>query len=273
MKITKNAVVSIFRRLELLAYSVIFFILFSLFNRINPVLTIMTGFMDMGDTDLLTNIMTFLQFLLGKDMILYTVLVFVGAAVFIAPFLGLILSGFLYTANNAVSGGIRKKAEFIYGVRNHYVKITIIMVKVILSSLLFLLFLFTATVPLMAIFRTAVFSSPSAVIISLFIGVLTTCVLFLGSMFYRIYIGFWIAGAINNAKKPFANGRKLADKYFWKVVFAFTFFDVVFVVFHTAMMYFEDSIYIFAVKSLFNTLFYTLFSLYVLSAYAYYKRA
>lgn len=273
MNITKNTILSVFRRPELLAYTGIFFLITAVNNRVNPLITLIKRLMEIGEADLIKNLMTLLQYVFQLEVIFYVVLIFAGVAIVLGPIIALLICGFLFTANNAVSGGIRKKSEFIYGIKKYYKKTSIVTIKVIFSLLVVVLFFMVASVPLMAVLKTAFFTSYISAIVALIIGLLTVIILFLVSMFYRSYILFWYSALINGSKKPFKMGKKLADKFFWRISFTFMFFDIVFVIFYTLMTYFDDTIYVFAAKIFFNTFFFTFVISYILAVYAEHKRS
>ncbi len=268
MSVPGNTISSVFRRPELLAYSGAFFLILAVLHRINPIVPVISGLFKAGDADLIENLMTLLQFITQKDTILYVILFFTASAFIGGPVAAVLLSGFLFTANSAVSGGIRKKSEFIYGLKKYYKKVALVTVKSIFLLFAITVFLMIASVPLMAVLRTAFFSSIMSAVAGVITGILTVFVLLMGSLFCRVYIAFWYSAVINGAARPFAAGKKLADKYFWRVSLGFILFDLIFILFNSGRLYFPDSIYTFAAGCIFNTLFFTLLTLYILSVYS-----
>lgn len=250
-------------------YIGIFFIVMEVIFRLSSIGAIVSGLVKLGDSDILKSLISVLQFVTSKTVIPYVALSILAVSIFGGIFFGVLLSGYLFKVNNGLFGKVTIKKEFVKGIIKHFKKMWFLTARVILISCLFILFLAIAMVPLIVILRAVRLSDQGVVVISTFIGFLTAALLFLGSMYYRIYIIFWYAAAINNRKNAFSEGKKTADKKFWKLVFAMVLFDLVYAAVYITFTYFDDSIYLLFSRWAFNTMF---FSYYITHFFAEYKR-
>jgi hypothetical protein len=268
MGVLRNAISVIIRKPFTVIYMGFIVLMLLIFARINPVFPLISGFGKAADGDFFKQVISVLQFLIQPDVLPYLV---PGIVVFSMTFgllFSLFMSGYFYVLNNAGSKASSKTGKlFAQGTRKLFLKIFVISSITMIALSIFSIFMLVAAVPLMILLRTVSIENIRMLLISVLVLLLTIFVLFLGSMYFRVYIYFWFPAAASGHKNPFRTGKKVADRYFWKLVFALFMFDVVLISGMFLFTYFEDNIYLFATKWLFLTLYTTLLSSYIFTAY------
>lgn len=264
----RNAVAAIIRKPFIVIYMGFIMLILCVLSRINPLFPLIAGFARAADADIFEQVISILQFFMQRDVLPYLIPGIFVFSITAGLAASLFLSGYFYVLNKTVNKASSKNGkEFIRGTRMLFTRMFIISSSAFAALCIFTIFMLVASVPLMIILRAVSIEKPQMLLISVLVMLLTIIVLFLGSMYFRIYIFFWFPAAVCGHKKPFRAGKKAADRYFWKLVFAFLVFDLVFISVMFLFTYFEDNIYLFAAKWLFMTLHATLLSSYVFSAY------
>lgn len=149
---------------------------------------------------------------------------------------GLIFSVVFYSLNNFLSKkaqpGVFKgeflKSQYLVGIKQHFLKMSLISASTILYSILFIAFMTVVTVPAIAVLRGQMEGKIDFLPLAVMLTVITAVVLFFGIMFFRAYILFWYPAAFNFKRKTFAIGKRAADTFFWEIVSFLVVFDIVF---------------------------------------------
>lgn len=273
MRVMPQALAAIIKKPFLAAYMAAVMLLLCILSRLNPLLPVLSGYERAADADLFEQIISLLQFFLQKDILPYAIL---GTAVFsLAGGLAaaLFFSGYFNVLGNAVRGVSKTVAkDFAKGFKQLFLRMFIASAAVLFVLCFFVLFMLVSSVPLMLIMRDITIERPNVLAVSVLVAVLTAAVLFLGSMYFRIYALFYLPAVAARAEKPFRAGKKAVDRYFWKTVFAFFIFDVAMISAQFLFTYFDDSIYLFTAKWVFYSVYAILLSTYVFSAYTLYSR-
>jgi hypothetical protein len=268
MGVLRNSIAAIIRKPFTVIYMGFLVLILLVLARLNPVFPLIAGFSKAADADFFEQVISILQFFMQPDVLPYLVPGIIVLSTTTGFLFSLFLSGYFYVLNNACGKASSKTGkDFARGTRQLFLKIFVISSISMAALIVFAIFMLVASVPLMILLRSATIENIRMLLISVLVMLLTIFVLFLGSMYFRVYIYFWFPAAACGHKKPFRTGKRVADQHFWKLVFALFMFDVILISGMFLFTYFEDNIYLFAAKWLFLTLYFTLLSSYVFSAY------
>ncbi|AUG56328.1 MAG TPA: hypothetical protein DCE02_01165 [Ruminiclostridium sp.] len=167
----------------------------------------------------------------------YLIYVIIGIAACGILF-GLIFSAVFYSLNNFLSKKARPKdgvfkaeflkSQYLTGIKQHFLKMSLMSASTILYSILFIGFMTVVTVPAIAVLRGQIEGKIDFLPLAIVLTVITAVVLFFGFMFFRTYILFWYPATFNFKRKTFAIGKRAADTFFWEIVSFLVVFDVAF---------------------------------------------
>jgi len=235
------------------------------------VYSIFSSFIQLGYSSGIDNIMHLLQMaynLTTDSKTFISVLVFFLLFIFLLSIpSALVLSGFLNAVNNAVYGKKRVKGELVQGVKKYFTRIWPVTLVALLAAILFIIFVFVASVPAMIILK-AVFEGRSELIgAAAFVGALTAFVLFFCSIFLRIHLLFWYPAVMGKVKKPFSSVKRLAGEKFWPLTARLLVFDVIYAFYIMLSMKIRSTFALFIVNWLFISLFFSFFAIYIFVLY------
>lgn len=218
-------------------------LLYSLIDYINPVYPILFNSLgavqgEAAETiNLLDGYILLIKLIFTPEAIEFGLLYVVSASIAAAVFAGFILSGYLYVLNITLDGYEKEKAEFLVGVKNYFKRLTRISFIVIILSIVFLLFLFITSLPSIVMTKSLLLGKSEFLVPAVLLDLLTVFVLFFGMMFFRIYIYFWYASALNSQTNFFRTGKKIADSCFWRLIGGMLIYDLIFVLVQGGVLY------------------------------------
>ncbi|MGI6778566.1 MAG: hypothetical protein ACOX7R_11330 [Acetivibrionales bacterium] len=269
MTIFINTVRSMFRRpLIVIFWSVLmliyFFIDMSVSKIVNHFIQADEGSFFEGIIHLLQLVFNFVTKPGTFPLIVFYFLIFVFMA---SVPTGLVLSGYLNIVNGAVTAKQQSGGEFFGGIGKYFFRIWFITFRVLLFGLIFIIFALVASVPAIIITKAAVEGNSGMTAAAMFVDILTVCVLFFGSVFFRTYAFFWYPVAMDGHKRAFSTAKKLVDVNFWKLVIRFAVFDIIYILFLTIMMNIGSLPLRFAVNWVFASLYFSFFITYIFATY------
>lgn len=271
MKIFVKSVCAILRRPFILLFFAVVTLAISALNEINPIIPILRGLSSITNTNFFENIVSYLQLLLDPDIIPMVAAFTLISCILASLLIALVLSGFLHIINKTIFNKQKTKGEYREGLRKYFGRILVISLKVLILTVLFVLFILVVSVPGIVITIASITGKPQLIVPAVFVDILTIFVVFFGTMFFKTYILFWYPAALNNEKRYFSAGRKVVDKKFWPIALRLLIFDIIFVLFEYVSIYIRDFSLFFVIAWVFNTVFFTMLIIYVFSAYREYS--
>ncbi len=234
MEAFSNAIRVLLKRPSVVCFIGFVVLIFAVLNYHIPVFTIIHGLSTMGEGNMFESLISVLQFVMGylsnPGIVMAGLAALISLLFILSAILGFLFSGYFNIINNALDNKSKYRGEFATGVRKHFTKISWITFRVLLVAVFLMIYLLVATVPAAIISRTVSIDKPQLIFSAVFIGILTLGVIFFSLMFFRIYVMFWYTAAINQRKKPFTAGKRIADAHFWLIVRRILAFDVVYVI-------------------------------------------
>ncbi|MDD4493777.1 MAG: hypothetical protein PHV32_05435 [Eubacteriales bacterium] len=267
MRITAKSIRLLLKKPFLILHISAVVLLFLVFEQINPLMTLVTGLIEISDADIFQNIISLLQTIIKPAVLPYmlgSILIMIVLSTVMA---GFFIPGWLNVANNTLTGKKAGRKEFFEGYRKFFAKMLLLALKLSTVFWMFIIYLTVALVPLMIILRAPVFSRLDDLAISVAIVIISALILYFSLMFFRSYVIFWLPALASGAGKPFKTGKKAMDRNFWKLSFSFFIFDIIMVAAIAAFTYFEDSIYLFVAKWVFWTIYSSYYASYVFNAF------
>lgn len=241
-----------------------------------PVFRVLFELGTISGSNVFESLMSFVQLVYSYLSDIRIVAIFVTVLLLllfsIAVISGVLLSGYLFKLNNAISKKESHKGEFSYGVKQYFNKICIMNFSLLLTGTVIFIIMLVASVPALVITSALVEKGREMLPQVLFVDVLTGFVLFFCMMFFRIYAFFWYPAAINNKKKPFKEARRITNKHFWKIVLVFVIFDVVYIVFQMLFVKFDDNLLLLLLKWIFTSIFFAVYTTYIFTAFKKYSK-
>ena len=226
-----NALAILFRRTFLLLFFGLLMLVVCFVNYYNPIFTIISGLNSIGDSDIFSNIISFLQMLLNftaePSMLPGEVLALAVLLVVLSIAAGLLFSGYFYILNNTLDGKPKYRGEFLAGLKKYFFKLTFISFRVFLLGFMLAIFLMVALVPAIIVTKTWMAGRPQLLFPAILLDILTVAVLLFGLMLFRVYMFFWYPACYNTGKKAFITGKRVADSHFWNTVVSVLMFDIV----------------------------------------------
>ena len=201
------------------------------------VFPVILGISYLKSGNILENGMHIIQFVLSFIFQTQYLIYAVGALVILALLGGIVLSGCLYPLNKALERKGKVKGEFLTGIKKYFLRMMLILMRTMLYSIIFVLFMMIVTVPSMVITNSFAAGKNELMTAAIAFDIVTVIVLFFGFLFFRIYMMFWYPAAINTTRKFFAIGKLAADTYFWEVASKLILFDIVFAAFQFLLIY------------------------------------
>jgi len=267
MKLLKNTIRLMKRRPSALLFIGVVMLVYAIIDSYNPILPIFLGLGSITEGGISEGILSVLQFMIDPEIIPMIILLIFCVSGIGAVVLGFVFSGYCYTINNGIAGRKKFKGELIAGLKKYFLKLTWISFRVIFIGILLIIFLLVASVPAVIITNAADISEPKLLAAALLIDVITVGVIFLGSMYFRIYMFFWYPAAVNQAERPFTAGVRAANRDFWGITGRFLTFDIFFIVAAFILLNINSSLYRIIGTWIFGTLYVVLFSAYIFFAF------
>lgn len=232
---------------------------------------VLLHFTERGEENILESIIHFLQFILNfltDSKAVPSIILYFLAFIFVASIpVGLILSGYLYIVDNTVAGKQKVKGEFFQGIRKHFIRVWFITFRVMIYSSLFVIFILVASVPAIIITKSVAAGKIEMAALAVFIDVVSVCVLFFGSVFFRTYMFFWYPAALICGKKAFKKGKVLVDAYFWRLAARFLVLDVIYVLFLSTAITINNLFILFLVSWVFASIYFSFLITYIFTAF------
>jgi len=205
-----------------------------------PFLSLLLGLSALGQESGLSGLVSLLQLLLNlltdTRLLLYTVLALAVILLAASAFTGLILSGCFNSIKHVLEESQEIRGDFIDGVRKYFFRIFLVSIKSFSLTFFLMLSVSVICVPALVVSKAAFSGRNELLAMAVFLDVITAGVVYIGFMFFRIYIFFWYPAAISHEKKPFAMAKQAADKGFWKVAGGILTFDMALTVFQIFMI-------------------------------------
>jgi hypothetical protein len=240
-------------------------------DKYNPLMPILLGLGRVTGGTAFEGIISFLQIIIDPAIFPYVIIAILGISIAVSLLLGIFLSGYFNVLNNGVLSVPKKRGEFISGVRIHWVKTTLVNLRIIFFGIFLFLFMAVSAIPAIVLSKLVTEGKAELNTPSLLIGILTVLALYFIFMFIRTYVVFWYPGVIQRVKKPFQASRKLVNRNFWRFAFSFLLFDISLIGFYFLLGKVSNGAIIFILKWLFFTLFILLYVSYIFRAYETYK--
>jgi hypothetical protein len=263
----RRTIQAIKRRPLIIWYFGIASLIFCIIDKYNPIMPVLLGLGKITKGDLSQGLMSFLQIILDKEILLTAFLVMLVFSAVAALITGLVFSGYFNIINNALSGQPKSRGELSSGLKKHFLKIFLIAFRVLFFTIILIVFMMVVTVPSVIITKAAMTEKPEFILAALFIDALTICVVFFGFMFFRVYTLLWIPAAVNGEKKAFSAGKNFANNHFWGIVGRLILFDLIFAGAQLIFMNMGETSALFIINWIFTALFFSLFTTYIFSLY------
>jgi hypothetical protein len=263
----RRTIQAIKRRPLIIWYFGIVSLIFCIIDKYNPIMTILFGLGQITKSDLSQGIISFLQIILDREILLTAFIIMLAFSAAAALVIGLVFSGYFSVINNVLSGLPKSRGELSSGLKKHFFKIFLIAFRVLFFTAILIVFMMVVTVPAVIITKAAMTEKPEFILAALFIDILTVCVVFFGFMFFRSYTLFWIPAAVSGEKKAFSAGKNFANNHFWGIVGRFIVFDLIFAGAQLVFMNMEETLTSFITNWIFTALFFSFFATYIFSLY------
>jgi len=274
------------RPLVILLFSVVFLLL-SVLNYYNPLLSLLYHFTAGGSGSLLesafASIRLAFNFVFSPSLLPVVLGGVVAVFISLAALMSLLLSGYFYIVSNELEGEVtRRKREFLEGIRKYFFKNFFATIIIMLSVVAFIFFITVTAVPALVITKAWLTDKPHFATIAIFVNVITICVIFLGGMFLRTYFLFWYPSIYRNKKKAFSRAKHCGELYFWRMVGRLALFDLVFIAAQSLFVVLNIlnisqngipvlPIFTFVLNWAFDTLFFSVFFVYIFLEFSKYK--
>lgn len=281
MGVFQDTVRILFRRPFIIVFFAIVTLAFCILDYFLSSLVI--GVTAFGAGDVFESAVSFLHLgfnlLTDWSLLARTLLIILGAVFGLALVTGFAFSGCMNIVNNALDKKPKFQGEFFFGIRKYFARVVVVNFVVILAAGAVTLFLLTAAVPAMVVTRAVGSGNSGLLPAAVFLDFITLGVLFFSFMYFRVYTLFWYPALLNSPRRAFSMGKRVVDSRFWAVVGRFLTFDLVFILFELLFIYANyimaqresgsllTTIAVFTVNWAFKSVFFSLFTGYVFSAY------
>lgn len=259
------------RRPIIIVLPAILMLLFTVVNSYNPVFPILLGLSSATGTSIFEGLVSTLQLLLDPGILPIFIIGVIGAVIFGSLLMGFILSGYLNVLNNTLAGAAGSHGDFMAGVKKQFTRIGVMTLRAATFAVLLIVFIMVACVPSVIVTRAAATTRPEFMTAAVFVDILTVLVIFFSMMFSRAYLFYWYPAAIVGTKRPFMEGKRFVDKNFWQIVVRFLLFDIVFIVVEFLIFMSGVLVLQLVLNWVFCTLFFTVFTVFILSSYREYS--
>jgi len=202
----------------------------AVFNRFIPVMAMIIGIINMTGGDFFDSVLALMQMLIDPQNILAILIVTAVLAVLASVVIGLLLPGYLLTVNDGLEKGAGKSGLYRKGIRNYFLKFFLIAIRTTFLTVILLVFLLVSSVPAIVITRLASSSRSELLLAAIFVDIVTIGVFFAILSFFSAYIYMWYITSLTESKKPFRDGKAIADSSFWSIALGLFAFDVIFAV-------------------------------------------
>jgi hypothetical protein len=267
-----DTVVNVIRRRPLLlSYIIVVSSVFIFLQYNNPLMPIFSG-LEISDGGFALDIIVhFLKLVFNPAMLVKIIYYAVIAAVAAAAAAGLLFSGYSYIILNSLKGKQKFKGEFLYGFKKLSFKIIKVFLLLIISYVLFSVYISVTLVPAIVVTRAWISGDAAFSLLALVLDAITALVLFFSLMFFRAATIFWIPALVSGERKYITASRIIGRDNFWNITRTLVAFDAAFVLssalFAAAVLRYPFSLALYAVYWLFLNAFLIFFVTYIFDAF------
>lgn len=242
-------------------------LVFSVLNAYNPMIPVISGIVSITGGTFYDQLLSVIQLLLDPAFMPVVLSVLAGIALLISLFSGIVLSGYFNMIAAAVDDRAKEPGEFSGGLKRFFIKYFLVSLRAVVFMLLLAAVILVSSLPALIVSRATAAGKPELLFAAAFIDVLTVVVLLFGFLFSAAYILFWFPSAMKTEKKSFTYGKRLVDKYFWRIILHLLIFFVVFGGIHLAIAATGEPTLQLLLGWIFDTAFLTVFTVYVFAAF------
>ncbi|MCL2058678.1 MAG: hypothetical protein FWH01_06415 [Oscillospiraceae bacterium] len=242
-----------------------------------PVVEMVAGLIELADSNALTGVVSFAQWILADDVARYTFMLIIAVPAPLALVCTLLFAG---TFGSFASGmetccGYPAKAGIglLGGYKKMFVQIFMLFFAVFVLLLLIIFVWIVSAVPLAVINELESRGLIQTAILNASL-VLTILVVYLGLLYLRVYAMSFVPALYSNARKPLSSALAFAGRSFFRVAKYFFAADVVLVLIVSLYNYLDKAIYMLLANCLISSslifmLFYVMFNTYAAEGYGY----
>ena len=249
----------------------------SLAFQILPITDIISGLIVLADTNALSGIVSFAQWVIADGVLQYTIMIIFAVPVPLAIILSLLFAGAFGSFAKGMdrSCGFPAKANmgFWGGYRSRSIQVFLLFYAIIALILLFAFVWIISAIPLAVINELV---SRGALQPGIFYALLsvTLMAVYIGLMFLRIYSMSFVPALFSGSRKPVFSAFSFASHSFFHISKYYIATDVLFILLSILYNYFEQSIYMLLFNCaitalLIFILFYMIFRVYAAKGYGY----
>ena len=267
----------------LVSRSALFLFLFSLITagalalHIFPIEEIILGLIALADSNALSSVVSFAQWIIADDIIKYTFIF-----IFAAPAPLALICSFLFTgAFGSFAKGMEKHCDFPAnsrtgfwgGYHSRFMHVTALFFIELIILLLFVFVWTISAIPLAIINELVNRGTLQSFIFNALLAV-TLLAAYAGMLFLRIYPMSFIPALFSGAHKPITSAFSFASRYFFRVARCFLIADAVLLLQSALYNYFNKAIHMLVVNCFISSimiffLFFIMFETYAEGGYGY----